>query len=108
VVILGDITKHSKVPRNIFEPASKIVKADMYKNEREVLHWLLQNQAEQKINYYGKKIAEMKQKYDMDFSAFENRVYLGAVEEDFEELDDFTLWEGYVKAYQYWKQYLQS
>ena len=43
----------------------------------------------------------------MDFSAFENRVYLGAVEKYFKELDDFTLWEGYVKAYKYWKQYSQ-
>jgi hypothetical protein len=108
VVILGDIIKHAKVPRKTFEHKSEIVKTGMYKDEQEVLQWLLQNQAEQKIHYYGKKIAEMKQKYDMDFSAFENRVSLGAVEEDFEELDDFTLWEGYVKAYKYWKQYLQS
>lgn len=108
MIILGDITKHAKVPIKLFEHTQKIVKTGMYKDEREVLHWLLQNQAEQKINYYGKKIDEMKQKYDMDFSAFESRVYLGAVEEDFEELDDFTLWEGYVKAYKYWKQYLQS
>ena len=107
VVILGDVIKHAKAPKKIFEPKSEIVKTGMYKDEQEVLHWLLQSQAEQKINYYGKKIAEMKQKYDMDLSAFENRVYLGAVEEDFEELDDFTLWEGYVKAYKYWKQYLQ-
>ena len=106
VVILGDVSKHTKVPRRIFEPKSKIVKTGLYKDEQEVLQWLLQNQAKQKIHYYDKKIAEMKQKYDMDFSAFENRVCLGAVEEDFEELDDFTLWEGYVKAYRYWKQYL--
>ncbi len=107
VVILGDIIKHAKVPRKIFEHNSEIVKTGMYKDEQEVLQWLLQNQAEQKIHYYGEKIDEMKQKYEMDFSAFENRVYLGAVEEDFKELDDFTLWEGYVKAYKYWKQYSQ-
>jgi len=108
VVILGDVIKNGKVPRKIFKPKSEKVKTDRYKDEQEVLRWLLQNQAEQKIHYYGKKIDEMKQKYDMDFSSFENRVYVGAVEEEFEELDDFTLWEGYVKAYKYWKQYLQS
>ena len=107
MVILGDVIKHAKVPRTTFKPKSKIIKTGMYKDELEVLHWLLQNQAEQKIHYYEKKINEMKQKYDMDFSSFENRVYLGVVEEDFEELDDFTLWEGYVKAYKYWKQFLQ-
>lgn len=106
VVILGDVITNTKVPRKVFEPKSNIVKVGLYKDEQEVLKWLVHNQAEQKIHYYDKKIAEMKQKYDMDFSAFEKRVCLGAVEEGFEELDDFTLWEGYVKAYKYWKQYL--
>ena len=108
MVILGDVIKHAKVPRKNFETKDEIVKTGLYKDEQEILKWILQNQAEQKTHYYGKKIAEMKQKYDMDFSAFENRIYLGAVEEDFEELDDFTLWGGYVKAYRYWKQYLQT
>jgi len=31
------------------------------------------DQAEQKLNDYGKKIAEMEQKYGMDFSTFEKR-----------------------------------
>ena len=106
VVIMGDAKKNKRVPRKIFEPTSKIVKTGLYQDEQEVLQWILHTQAEQKINYYNKKIAEMKQKYDMDFSAFENRICLGTGEEDFEERDDFTLWEGYVKAYRYWKQYL--
>jgi hypothetical protein len=105
VVILGDV-KHRKVPIKMFEPKSNVVKTGLYKDEQEVLQCLLHNQAEQKINYYSKKIAQMKQKYDMDFSAFENRISLGAGGDDFEEWDDFTLWEGYVKAHQYWKQYL--
>jgi hypothetical protein len=103
---LGDIKKHSRVPIKIFEPNSGIVITSSYKNDKEVLQRVLHNQAEQKINYYNKKISEMKQKYDMDFSAFESRIFLGAGKEDFEEWDDFTLWEGYIKAYQYWKQYL--
>jgi antitoxin component YwqK of YwqJK toxin-antitoxin module len=106
VVIVGDAKKNKRVPRKIFEPTSNIVKKGLYKDEQEVLQWILHNQAEQKINYYNKKIAEMKQKYDMDFSAFESRICLGAGEEDFEERDDFTLWEGYIIAYRYWEQYL--
>ncbi len=102
---MGDV-KHRRVPIKIFEPKSNIVKTGLYKDEQEVLQCLLRNQAEQKINYYSKKIAEMKQKYNMDFSAFENRVCLGAGDEDFEEWGDFTLWEGYVKAHRYWEQYL--
>jgi len=80
---VGDAKKNKRVPRKIFEPTSKIVKKGLYKDEQEVLQWILHNQAEQKINYYNKKIAEMRQKYDMDFSAFESRVCLGAEEEDF-------------------------
>jgi len=106
VVIVGDAKKNKRVPRKIFEPISKMVKTGLYKDEQEVLQRLVHDKAEQKINYYNKKIAEMKQKYEMDFSAFESRICLGTGEEDFEEWDDFTLWEGYVKAYRYWKQYL--
>lgn len=98
--------KKRRVPRKIFEPTSKKPTAGLYKDEQEVLQWILHNQAEQKINYYNKKIAEMKQKYDMDFSAFENRICLEAGGEAFEEMDDFTLWEGYIKAYRYWEQFL--
>jgi hypothetical protein len=105
VVILGDV-KHRKVPIKMFEPKSNVVKTGLYKDEQEVLQCLLHNQAEQKINYYSKKIAQMKQKYDMDFSAFENRICLEAGGDDFEKWDDFTLWEGYVKAHKYWEQYI--
>jgi hypothetical protein len=108
VVILGDIIKHTeyaKVPEKIFEPMSDIIKASLYNDERKILQWFLHNKAEQKIDYYDRKITEMKQKYDMDFSAFENRIHLRATEADFEELDDLVLWGSYVKAYRYWEQF---
>ena len=103
---MGDVKKKKRVPSKIFGPTSKIIKCGLYNNEQEVLQWILHNQAEQKIKYYNKKILEMRLKYDMDFSAFENKVCLGKGREDFEKWDDFTLWEGYVKAYRYWEQYL--
>ena len=103
---MGDVIEYVKVPRKIFEPISDMVKAGLYKDEQEALQRLVHDQAEQKIDKYGKKIAEMEQKYGMDFSAFEKRIHSRAGEEDFEEWDDFTLWEGYIKAYRYWEQYL--
>lgn len=105
---MGDIIKYTryvKVPGKIFEPVNGIVKAGLYKDEQVVLQWFVHNKAEQKINYYEKKITEMKQKYDMDFSTFENRIHLRASEADFEEWDDFVLWGSYVKAYRYWEQF---
>ncbi|MCO5383322.1 MAG: hypothetical protein NHB15_15605 [Methanosarcina barkeri] len=105
---MGDIIKYTryvKVPGKIFEPVNGIVKAGLYKDEQVVLQWFVHNKAEQKIDYYDKKITEMKQKYDMDFSTFENKIHLRASETDFEEWDDFVLWGSYVKAYRYWEQF---
>jgi Arc/MetJ-type ribon-helix-helix transcriptional regulator len=106
VVLLGDVIEYVKVPRKIFEPISDMVKAGLYKDEQEALQRLVHDQAEQKRDNYGKKIAEMEQKYGMDFSAFEKRIHSRAGEEDFEEWDDFIFWESYVKAYRYWEQFL--
>lgn len=105
---MGDIIKYTryvKVPGKIFEPVNGIVKAGLCKDEQVVLQWFVHSKAEQKIDYYDKKITEMKQKYDMDFSTFENRIHLRASEADFEEWDDFVLWGSYVKAYRYWEQF---
>ncbi|WP_231589797.1 hypothetical protein [Methanosarcina siciliae] len=66
----------------------------------------MHDQAEQKIDYYGKKIAGMKQKYGMNFSDFEKRIHLRGGKEDFEEWDDFILWESYVTASRYWEQFV--
>jgi hypothetical protein len=103
---VGYVVEHVKVPRKVFEPISDMVKADMYKDEQEALKRLVHDKAEQKMGYYSKKIAEMEQKYGMNLSAFENRIQSRTGEEDFEEWDDFTLWESYVTASRYWEQFL--
>ncbi len=104
---MGDAIEYVKISRKIFEPISDMVKAGLYKDEQEALKRLVHDQAEQKIDYYNKKIAEMEQKYGMDFSAFEKRIHsrVGG-EEDFEEWDDFIIWESYVTASRYWEQFL--
>lgn len=105
---MGDIVNYFgyvKVPRKTCKSVHKIVKTDLYKDENEVLYWLVHNKAEQKIDYYDKKISEMEKKYRMDFSAFENRIHSRKEEKNLEEWNDFILWGGYVKAYRYWKQF---
>ncbi|MDQ1275234.1 MAG: hypothetical protein QG610_807 [Euryarchaeota archaeon] len=106
MILLGDTIEYVKISRKIFEPISDMVKAGLYKDEQEALKRLVHNQAEQKIDYYNKKIAEMEQKYGMDFSAFEKRIHSRVEEEDFEEWDDFIIWESYVTASRYWEQFL--
>jgi len=106
VVLLGDAIEYVKISRKIFEPISDMVKAGLYKDEQEALKGLVHDQAEQKIDYYNKKAAEMEQKYGMDFSAFEKRIHSRVGEEDFEEWDDFIIWESYVTASRYWEQFL--
>ena len=103
---MGDAIEYVKVPKKIFEPISDMVKAGLYKDEQEALQRLVHDQAEQKIDNYGKKIAEMEQKYKMEFSTFEKNINARIGEENFEEWDDFIIWESYVKAYRYWKQFL--
>jgi hypothetical protein len=108
VVILGDIVKygqHLQISGKLLEPVNNMDKASLYQDEQKVLKWFVHDMAEQKINYYDKKIAEMKQKYDMDFSTFQNKIYLKAVEVDLEEWNDFVLWGSYIKAYRYWSQF---
>jgi antitoxin component YwqK of YwqJK toxin-antitoxin module len=108
VVILGDIVEYGhyvKVLGKLLEPIDSMAKVSLYKEEQKVLQEFVHNKAEQKTEYYDKKIAEMKQKYDMDFSAFQKKIYLSPEEVNFEEWDDFVLWGSYVKAYLYWAQF---
>jgi hypothetical protein len=108
VVILGDIVEYDqyiKVSRKLLEPIDSMAKVNLSKEEQRVLQGFVHNKAERKADYYDKKIAEMKQKYDMDFSAFQNKIYLRAGEVDLEEWNDFVLWGGYLKAYRYWAQF---
>jgi Arc/MetJ-type ribon-helix-helix transcriptional regulator len=103
---LSDVIEYVKVPKKVFDPISDMVKAGLYKDEQEALQRLVHDQAEQKIDNYSKKIAEMEQKYGMDFSVFEKKIHSKVGEENFEEWDDFIFWESYVKAYRYWEQFL--
>ncbi|MGB9941235.1 hypothetical protein [Methanosarcina sp.] len=108
MVILGDSVEYGryvKVPGKFPESINGVAKVGLSKDEQKVLQGFVHNKAEQKIDYYDRKIAEMKQKYDMDFPAFQNKIYLGAKEVDFEEWNDFVLWGSYVKAYRYWAQF---
>jgi hypothetical protein len=108
VVILGDIFEYGqyvKMPGKFLEPIDSLAKVSLYKEEQKVLQEFVHNKAEQKTSYYLKKISEMKQKYEMDFPAFQNKIYLRSAEVGFEEWNDFVLWGGYVKAYGYWAQF---
>lgn len=105
---VGDIVEynqHVKVPGKLLESIDSRAKIALYKEEQKALHGFVHNKAEQKTYYYDKKITEMKKKYEMDFSTFQNKIYLNSIEVDFEELNDFVLWGGYVKAHRYWAQF---
>jgi len=105
---LGDTVKfgqHVELPGNPSELINNTIKVGIYKEEQIILQGFVHSKAEQKIDYYEKKIAEMKQKYDMDFSTFKNKISLGAAEVNLEEWNDFVLWGSYVKAYRYWAQF---
>lgn len=91
-----------KIHRNIFEPIEDLIKIGLYKNEQEAISALVHDQAKYKVEHYGKKIKEMEKKYNMDFSEFEANIEKTTDQENFEEWDDYILWESYVKALQYW------
>jgi hypothetical protein len=108
VVILGDIVEYGhyiQIPEKLLEPVTIIDNVNIYQDEQKILKGFVHDKAEQKINYYEKKITEMKQKYDMDFSTFQNKIYLKAVKVGLEEWNDFILWGSYIKAYRYWAQF---
>lgn len=114
MVILGETIEYChyghyvKMPEKLLEPIDSMAKISLNKDEQIILQGFLHNKAEQKIGYYDKKIAEMKQKYDMDFSTFQNKIYLRAAEIDLEEWNDFVLWGCYVKVHRYWAQFLSE
>jgi len=111
VVILGETIEYChygryvKMPGKLLEPIDSMAKIGLNKDEQKILQGFVHNKAEQKTGYYDKKIAEMKQKYDMDFSTFQNMIYLRKAEIDLEEWNDFVLWGSYVKAHRYWAQF---
>ncbi len=91
-----------KIHRNVFAPIEDLIKIGLYKNEQEALSALVHDQARFKVEHYSKKIKEMDKKYNMVFSVFEAKIKRTANKENFEEWDDYILWESYVKALQYW------
>lgn len=97
--------QYAKAPGKFPELINGMGKAGLYRDERKIIQGFVQSKAEQKTQYYNSRMAEMKQKYDMDFPAFQNRICLGAAEIDLEEWNDFVLWGSYVKAYRYWAQF---
>ena len=90
-----------KIQRSIFQPIEDMIKIGLYRDEQEAISSLVHDQAKNKLEQYHKKIENMENKYHMDFSDFETKIK-AASEENFEEWDDYILWESYVKAYQYW------
>lgn len=102
---ISELNQSNKILIKSIKQPGYIKKNNINNEEQKLLQLFLQNKAKQKIEYYDKKISEMKQKYDMDFSTFQKKIYLKPVEVDFEEWNDFVLWGGYVKAYKYWAQF---
>jgi hypothetical protein len=90
-----------KIQRSIFQPIEDMIKIGLYRDEQEAISALVHDQAKYKLEQYSKKIKQMKNKYGVDFSGFEKKIKT-SIEENFEEWDDFILWESYVKAFQYW------
>lgn len=90
-----------KIQRSIFQPIEDMIKIGLYRDEQEAISALVHDQAKYKLEQYSKKLKEMENKYGVVFSDFENRIKT-SIDENFEEWDDYILWESYVKAYQYW------
>ncbi len=91
-----------KIHRNVFQPIEDLIKIGLYKNEREALSALVHDQAKYKVEHYSKKIKKMEKKYNMAFSDFEAKIKRTTDKENFEEWDDYIIWESDVKALQYW------
>jgi len=91
-----------KIHRDVFAPIEDLIKTGLYKNEQEAISALVHDQARYKVEHYSKKIKEMEKKYNMVFSEFEAKIEKTTGQENFEEWDDYILWESYVKALQYW------
>jgi hypothetical protein len=55
-----------------------------------------------KVEHFKNNIKKMENKYNMAFSDFEAKINKTVNKENFEEWDDYILWESYVKTLQYW------
>ena len=91
-----------EVSRDAFEPITDMVKAGLFKNEKEALSSLVHDQAAVKVRYFNTKIAEMQSKYKTNFDEFKHRIGARKGKESFEEWDDFIIWESYESDHSYW------
>ena len=67
---------------------------------------LLKSNAFVQMQKYKAKIMPFEKKYGMPFSQFKQKLEV-AQEENFQEADDFILWEGFYEAYELWyKKYI--
>ncbi|HBQ27874.1 MAG TPA: hypothetical protein DD719_00330 [Desulfotomaculum sp.] len=91
-----------KVAKETLKPITELVRLGLFKDEKDALVELIQDQAKNKIHYYEKKIKEMKKKYRVNFQEFKKSIEERKNEEVFEEWDDFIQWESYEEAIRYW------
>lgn len=91
-----------EVSRDAFKPITDLVKAGLFKNEKDALSSLVRDQAVAKVHFFNTKIAEMQSKYKMSFSEFKHCIEARKGEEIFGEWDDFVIWESYESARSYW------
>ena len=92
---------------------SEIVKTGMYKERARKYYsgFCEKTRLSKKFSCYWEKNSRTEAKIQdrLLFGFWNFKSTSGAVEEDFEKLDDFTLWGKYYrKHYKYWKQYSQD
>ncbi|VVB67354.1 Uncharacterised protein [uncultured archaeon] len=97
--IMGDTIE---VSRDAFEPIAELVKLGLFKDEKEALKNLVLDQAAAKIRHFDSKISQMRSKYKMSFNDFKLRIEERQGDENFEEWDDFIIWDSYESAKSYW------
>jgi len=94
--------EYVKVSKEVFAPIAELVRIGLFKDEKDALAGIIQEQARNKISYYRKKIGGMKRRYGVVFHEFKDRIEKRKDEEVFEEWDDFIQWESYEEALRYW------
>ncbi len=93
-----------KVSKEVFAPIAELVKIGLFRDEKDALVEIIREQARNKIQYYGRKISELKRKYKVDFQGFKKIIEGRKDEEVFVEWDDFIQWESYEEAVRYWNE----
>jgi hypothetical protein len=92
----------SRSPGTHSSPITDLVKAGLFKNEKEALSSIVKDPAAAKVHYFNIKIIEIQSKYKMSFSEFKHRIEKRKDKEVFEEWYDFIIWESYESALSNW------